>query len=155
MVLCSLIEKICTKEENDKTGCNFNFGHQRIWWIDPKLTVRTVWNSLTWKITRADSRSSVCRRSMSSLQKKIDDLLRQVYWDNKLQVIGDVLASLLLIANVPRSDGGLCETQLTLLTYTLFSPTHPHTLESKETKTGTLECEENGQMLKNFPIRRT
>ena len=21
-----LIEKLCTKEENDKTGCNFNFG---------------------------------------------------------------------------------------------------------------------------------
>ena len=27
MFLCSLIEELCTKEENDKTGCNFNFGH--------------------------------------------------------------------------------------------------------------------------------
>ena len=30
MFLCSLIEELCTKEENDKTGCNFNFGHERI-----------------------------------------------------------------------------------------------------------------------------
>ena len=28
MFLCSLIEELCTKEENDKTGCNFNFGHE-------------------------------------------------------------------------------------------------------------------------------
>ena len=27
MFLCSLIEELYTKEENDKTGCNFNFGH--------------------------------------------------------------------------------------------------------------------------------
>ena len=25
---CSLIEELCTKEENHKTGCNFNFGHE-------------------------------------------------------------------------------------------------------------------------------
>ena len=30
MLLCSLIEELCTKEENDKTGCNFNFGHEYI-----------------------------------------------------------------------------------------------------------------------------
>ena len=30
MFLCSLIEELCTKEENDKTGCNFNFGHECI-----------------------------------------------------------------------------------------------------------------------------
>ena len=30
MILCSLIEELCTKEENDKTGCNFNFGHECI-----------------------------------------------------------------------------------------------------------------------------
>ena len=23
-----LVEELCTKEENDKTGCNFNFGHE-------------------------------------------------------------------------------------------------------------------------------
>ena len=28
MLLYSLIEELCTKEENDKTGFNFNFGHQ-------------------------------------------------------------------------------------------------------------------------------
>ena len=28
MILCSLIEELCTKEENDKTGCYFNFGHE-------------------------------------------------------------------------------------------------------------------------------
>ena len=30
MFLCSLIEELCAKEENDKTGCNFNFGHECI-----------------------------------------------------------------------------------------------------------------------------
>ena len=30
MFLCSLIEELCTKEENDKTSCNFNFGHECI-----------------------------------------------------------------------------------------------------------------------------
>ena len=30
MFLCSLVEELCTKEENDKTGCNFNFGHECI-----------------------------------------------------------------------------------------------------------------------------
>ena len=28
MSLCSLIEELSTKEENDKTDCNFNFGHE-------------------------------------------------------------------------------------------------------------------------------
>ena len=28
MFLCSLIEELCTKEESDKTDCNFNFGHE-------------------------------------------------------------------------------------------------------------------------------
>ena len=30
MFFCSLIEELCTKDENDKTGCNFNFGHECI-----------------------------------------------------------------------------------------------------------------------------
>ena len=31
MFLCSLVEEFEeTKEENDKTGCNFNFGHECI-----------------------------------------------------------------------------------------------------------------------------
>ena len=30
MFLCSLIEALWTKEENDKTGCDFNFGHECI-----------------------------------------------------------------------------------------------------------------------------
>ena len=30
MFLCSLIEELCTKDENDKTGYNFNFGHDCI-----------------------------------------------------------------------------------------------------------------------------
>ena len=30
MLLCSLIEELCTKEENGKTGSNFNFGHECI-----------------------------------------------------------------------------------------------------------------------------
>ena len=42
MFLCSLIEELCTKEENDKTSCNFNFGHECIyiyesWVIEKKL----------------------------------------------------------------------------------------------------------------------
>ena len=28
MFLCSLIEELCTKEENGKTDSNFNFGHE-------------------------------------------------------------------------------------------------------------------------------
>ena len=28
MLFCSLMEELCTKEENGKTGCNFNFGHE-------------------------------------------------------------------------------------------------------------------------------
>ena len=28
MFFCSLIEELCTKEENYKTSCNFNFGHE-------------------------------------------------------------------------------------------------------------------------------
>ena len=28
MFLCTLFEELCTKEENDKTGCSFNFGHE-------------------------------------------------------------------------------------------------------------------------------
>ena len=30
MFLCSLSEELCRKEENDETGCNFNFGHECI-----------------------------------------------------------------------------------------------------------------------------
>ena len=30
MFLFSLIEELCRKEESDKTGCNFNFGHECI-----------------------------------------------------------------------------------------------------------------------------
>ena len=30
MFLYSLIEELCTKEENGKTGRNFNFGHECI-----------------------------------------------------------------------------------------------------------------------------
>ena len=30
MFLCSLIEELCRKEESDKTGSNFNFGHECI-----------------------------------------------------------------------------------------------------------------------------
>ena len=34
MFLCSLIEELCIKEENAKTGCNFNFGHECILTIE-------------------------------------------------------------------------------------------------------------------------
>ena len=30
MFLCSFIEELGAKEENDKTRCNFNFGHECI-----------------------------------------------------------------------------------------------------------------------------
>ena len=30
MFLCSFIEELCTKEENYRTGCFFNFEHQCI-----------------------------------------------------------------------------------------------------------------------------
>ena len=38
MFLCSLIEDLFTKEENDKTGCNFNFGHECIFFRFSKWT---------------------------------------------------------------------------------------------------------------------
>ena len=28
MFLCSLTDELCTKEENDKTDCKLNFGHE-------------------------------------------------------------------------------------------------------------------------------
>ena len=28
MFFCSSIDELCTKEENYKTSCNFNFGHE-------------------------------------------------------------------------------------------------------------------------------
>ena len=31
MFLCSFIDELCTKEENDKTGCNLSFGHEYIY----------------------------------------------------------------------------------------------------------------------------
>ena len=31
MFFCSLIEELCTKEANDKTGCKVNFGHECIY----------------------------------------------------------------------------------------------------------------------------
>ena len=34
MLLRSLIEELCTKEENDKKGCELNFGHECISSID-------------------------------------------------------------------------------------------------------------------------
>ena len=47
MFLCSLVEKLCTKEENDKTGCNFNFGHECNTFILKKLKKK---NSLVLKV---------------------------------------------------------------------------------------------------------
>ena len=34
MFFRSLNEELCTKEENDKTGCKLNFGHKCIKMID-------------------------------------------------------------------------------------------------------------------------
>ena len=31
MFLCLLTDELCTKEENDKTGCKRNFGHEYIY----------------------------------------------------------------------------------------------------------------------------
>ena len=39
MFLCSLLEELCTKEENDKTGCDFNFGHECIFTWFNKVTM--------------------------------------------------------------------------------------------------------------------
>ena len=43
MFLCSLIEELCTKEENDKTSCNFNFRHEC---IKPYVLCITIRRSL-------------------------------------------------------------------------------------------------------------
>ena len=47
MFFCSLIEELCTKEENYKTSCNFNFGHECKYThrhIPPQLFDGTTWN---------------------------------------------------------------------------------------------------------------
>ena len=63
MFLCSLVEKLCAKEENDKTGCNFNFGHQCtldllkifIFWGKLRNFGKILaWNSLVGEIWRFD-----------------------------------------------------------------------------------------------------
>ena len=33
MFLSSLIQELCTKEENGKSGCTFNFGHECIFYL--------------------------------------------------------------------------------------------------------------------------
>ena len=46
MFLCSLIEELCRKEEGDKTGCNFNFGHECIIsFVKNLLTMRKTYLS--------------------------------------------------------------------------------------------------------------
>ena len=44
MFFCSLTEELCTKEENDKTGCNFNFGHECILGIFPHTYIFFTYN---------------------------------------------------------------------------------------------------------------
>ena len=55
MFLCSLIEELCTKEEDDKTGCNFNFGHECIIWYKGNNVIideiRIYFNLETIKLT--------------------------------------------------------------------------------------------------------
>ena len=47
MFLCSLIEELCTKEENNKTDCNFNFGQHCVC-MDKYLHVMRV-NMIVFK----------------------------------------------------------------------------------------------------------
>ena len=42
MFFCSLIEELCTKEENYKTSCNFNFGHECRMLHDPHAENATL-----------------------------------------------------------------------------------------------------------------
>ena len=37
MFLCSSVEELYTKEENDNTCCNFNFGHECINQLQPLI----------------------------------------------------------------------------------------------------------------------
>ena len=55
MFLCSLIEELCTKEENDKTGCNFNFGHKCI--LNTIFSLfQFLWFSVALLLYRYDSK---------------------------------------------------------------------------------------------------
>ena len=49
MFLCSLIEELCTKEENCKKSCNFNFGHECI--INVVINVVNQSNHLLESVT--------------------------------------------------------------------------------------------------------
>ena len=52
MFLCSWIEELCTKEENNETGCSLNFEHQCILWdknIYDMLSCIYNINSQMWK----------------------------------------------------------------------------------------------------------
>ena len=55
MILCSLIEELYTKEENGKTDCNFNFGHECIRHRNYYLNVRKL-----------ESDKNLCQRHSSS-----------------------------------------------------------------------------------------
>ena len=57
MSSCSLIAELCTKEGNDKTGCNFNFGHQYIWHSFSYLLLKQIYPDLYFLITRSTGES--------------------------------------------------------------------------------------------------
>ena len=51
MFLCSLVEELCTKEENDKTDCNFNFGHECIFFTKVlAFKIATIGRNLNSKV---------------------------------------------------------------------------------------------------------
>ena len=71
MFLCSFNEELCTKEENNKTSCSFNFEHQCIYmpltpaYCSARLQwclARSDWNGVDWgrKAFSDESRFHLC-----------------------------------------------------------------------------------------------
>ena len=63
MLFCSLIEELCTKEENYKTSCNFNFGHECI--FNCVLLLLTLYlASLCLKLNTEGSKHAILIKQM-------------------------------------------------------------------------------------------
>ena len=89
MFLCSLIEELRTKEENDKTGCNFNFGHECIMNFVPRnfllfyifyfsANKHSCYNKFD-KLIRVQRRSkNIYGKECSDSQKIISTVMRTV-----------------------------------------------------------------------------
>ena len=55
MFFCSLIEELCTKEENYKSSCNFNFAHECISFDRAKRCVMHIENCINFDFSNGNT----------------------------------------------------------------------------------------------------